>query len=100
MDSYDEPHQARSRVRLDLGHSRGVTWHSIGRPSVSTAMCRLRPLIFLAASKPRGPPASVVLTNWLSTTTAVGAASQPSASRAPITSTLTIWVHNPLSRQA
>jgi hypothetical protein len=32
-------------------------------------------LIFLAASKPRGPPASVVLTDWLSTTTAVGAAS-------------------------
>jgi AraC-like DNA-binding protein len=33
--------------------------------------------------KPRGPPASVVLTDWLSTTTAVGAASRPSASRAP-----------------
>ena len=46
------------------------------------------------------PAASVVLTDWLSTTTAVGAASRPSASRALITSTLTIGVHNPLSRQA
>ena len=34
----------------------------------------LAALDFLAASKPRGPPASVVLTDWLSTTTAVGAA--------------------------
>ena len=33
-------------------------------------MCRLRPLIFLPASKPRGPPASVVLTDWLSITPA------------------------------
>jgi hypothetical protein len=60
----------------------------------------LATLIFLAASKPRGPPASVVLTDWLSTTIAVGAASRPSASPAPITRTQTIWVHNPLSRQA
>ena len=80
--------------------SADVIWHSIGRPSVSTATWRLRPLIFLAASKPRGPPAWVVLTDWLSTTTAVGAASRPSASRAPITRTHTIWVDNPLSRQA
>src|SRR5208283_1424688 len=78
----------------------GVTWHSIGKPSVSTAICRLRPLIFLPASKPRGPPASVVLTDWLSTTTAVGAAWRPSSSRAAITSTPMIWVHNPLLRQA
>jgi hypothetical protein len=37
------------------------------------------------ASKPRGPPASVVLTDWLSITPAVGLASRPSASRASMT---------------
>jgi hypothetical protein len=63
--------------------SADVIWHSFGRPSVSTAMCRLRPLIFLAASKPRGPPASVVLIDWLSTTTAVGAASGSERRYAP-----------------
>ena len=90
--------EGRERVAiLDVG---GRDLALIGRPRVSTATCRLRPLIFLAASKPRGPPASVVLTDWLSTTIAVGAASRPSASRAPITRTQTIWVHNPRSRQA
>jgi hypothetical protein len=42
-------------------------------------------LIFLAASNPRGPPASVVLTDWLSITPAVGLSSRPSASRAIMT---------------
>ena len=41
---------------------------------------------FLPASNPRGPPASVVLTDWLSITPAVGDASRPSASRAIMTS--------------
>ena len=31
------------------------------KPSVSTSTCRLRPLIFLPASKPRGPPLSAGL---------------------------------------
>ena len=60
----------------------------------------LAALDFLGGIEAARPPASVVLTDWLSTTTAVGAASRPSASRAPITRTHTIWVHNPLSRQA
>ena len=34
------------------------------RPRVSTTIWRLRPLTFLPASKPFGPPASVVLTDW------------------------------------
>jgi hypothetical protein len=37
---------------------------------------------FLPASKPRGPPASVVLTLWLSMIPAVGDASRPTCSRA------------------
>ncbi len=60
----------------------------------------LAALDFLGGVEPRGPPASVVLTDWLSTMIAVGAPSRPSASRAPITRTQTICVHNPLSRQA
>jgi hypothetical protein len=74
--------------------SAGGIKHSIGRPR-----CRRRlpfaTLDFLAAAKPRGPPASVVLTDWVSTTIAVGA-----ASRAPIARTQTIRIHNQQSRQA
>ena len=47
---------------------------------------RLRPLTLLPASKPRGPPASQVLTDWLSIAPAVGLASRPMVSRACITS--------------
>ena len=88
----------RERVAvLDVGGRDLAFYRQAERIDGDVALAALG---FLAASKPRGPPASVVLTDWLSTTTAVGAASRPSASRAPITRTLTIWVHNPLSRQA
>ena len=46
---------------------------------MSTRAWRLRPLIFLPASYPRGPPASVVLTLWLSRTAAEGLAARPRA---------------------
>ena len=36
------------------------------KPVVSVRIWRLRPLIFLPASYPHGPPASVVLTDWRS----------------------------------
>lgn len=56
------------------------------RPApVSTMWCRLRPFIRLSASKPRGPPASVVLTLWLSTIAAEGMASRPTRSRSSMT---------------
>ena len=42
------------------------------KPKVSTRMCRLRPLIRLPASSPRGPPISVVFTVWLSMMAASG----------------------------
>jgi hypothetical protein len=35
---------------------------------VSVTIWRLRPLTFLSASYPRGPPLWVVLTDWLSMT--------------------------------
>lgn len=44
---------------------------------MSVTRWRLRPETRLPASKPRAPPASVVLTLWLSTTPAVGEASLP-----------------------
>src|SRR5262249_6883322 len=44
----------------------------MSRPRVSTMRCRLRPLTFLWASLPRSPPASVVLTLWVSMIPAVG----------------------------
>jgi len=44
-----------------------------------------RPLIFLPASNPRGPPLSVVFTDGLSMTPAVGLASRPAFSRAAMT---------------
>ena len=52
---------------------------------MSVTIWRLRPLIFLPASNPRGPPLSVVFADWLSMTPAVGLASRPSFSRAAMT---------------
>jgi hypothetical protein len=48
-------------------------------------MWHLRSLIFLAASKPRIPPFSLVLTVWLSMAPAVGEPYFPSYSHASIT---------------
>ena len=56
------------------------------RPSVSTAMCRLRPTTFLPASKPRSP-ADGALIDWLSSTPALGLASRPTRSRSIIRAT-------------
>src|ERR1700726_1024782 len=53
--------------------SAGCTSAPTSKPPVSVTMWRLRPLIFLAASYPRGPPLSVVLTDWVSMTPAHGA---------------------------
>src|SRR5271154_4264819 len=53
------------------------------RPSVSTAMWRLRPTIFLPASYPL-VFASGALTDWLSMTPPVGLASRPTRSRSSI----------------
>jgi len=69
-------------------------------PMVSVRMCRLRPFTFLPASKPRGPPASVVLTDWLSITPALGLASRPAASRTAISRRWLIVCQRPSSRQA
>src|SRR5262245_15024397 len=49
-----------------------VTTTASSRPSVSTAMCRLRPLTFLCTSTPRCSPPSLVATDWLSMLPALG----------------------------
>src|SRR5215831_13457521 len=51
------------------------------KPSVSTTRCRLRPVVFLAMSKPRAWPPSLLLTDWASSTAAEGAGSLPAAIR-------------------
>ena len=51
---------APSRSCMSAGCASAPTSKSV----VSVMTCRLRPLIFFPASKPRGPPASVVLTDW------------------------------------
>jgi len=58
----------------------GVRYAANKWPSVSTARCTLRPRRFLAPSKPAAFPLSGVLcTVRLSSTTALGCASRPSA---------------------
>ena len=66
---------------------------------MSVMMWRLRPVTFLPASYPRGPPLSVVFTLWLSMTPAVGEASRPSRLRAAITRTWLIVCQSPALRQ-
>ena len=80
----DQPRPSRSWMLA------GWTTSRSGRPSVSVSRCRLRPLTFLPASKPRGPPASVVLTLWLSMIPAVGEASRPACSRAAMSRV--VWI--------
>src|ERR1700722_10498536 len=66
--------------------SAGVRLIIKSRPSVSTAMWRLRPAIFLPASYPL-VFASGALTDWLSITPPVGLASRPTRSRSSISAT-------------
>jgi hypothetical protein len=67
---------------LDRG---GVNLHA-EQAAVGIHMAwRLRPITFLPASRPRRPPASVVLTFWLSITAADGCASRPARSRSRTT---------------
>ena len=58
----------RRRRHRDPGYRRREACKPTRWPSVSVTMWRLRPLIFFPASKPRGPPLSVVFTDWLSIT--------------------------------
>jgi hypothetical protein len=60
----------------------------------------LAAVIFFAASKLRGPPASVILTDWLSIIPAEGLGSRPAASRACSNSSKLIRSNTPPSRQA
>src|SRR3954452_19435646 len=69
-------------------------------PSVSTAMCRLRPFSRLAASQPRGPPLSVVFTLWVSMMAAVGLGSRPAPSRSMTRIWWRMLSHTPSRRKA
>jgi hypothetical protein len=63
-------------------------------------MWRLRLLIFLPASSPRGPPLSVVFTDCLSMTPAVGLAWRPAFARMALTSRWLMSANRPLCDQA
>ena len=64
----------------------GCTWTASRKPSVSVTMWRLRPLMRLPASMPRGPPLSVVGTLWLSMMPTEGTRLRPARWRARATS--------------
>ena len=79
-----------------------VTTTSKIRPVVSTAMCRLRPLTFLALSQPRVAlgTVSAARTDWESITAAVGWGVRPAAVRTWARSTSCSRAKVPSSRQA
>ena len=69
---------------------------------VSTAMCRLRPLTFLALSQPRVAfgTVSAARTDWESITAAVGSAFRPAAALTSVRSWSCSRAKVPSSRQA
>ena len=66
--------------RVSIVHRRDRYRDSQQQPSVSTAMFRFRPVIFLPPSYPRLPLRSLVLTLWLSMLAALGSISSLGAS--------------------
>jgi len=58
-----------------------VTTTAKSSPSVSTTMCRFRPLSRFPPSYPCPPPISVALTVWLSMLPALGVGSRPACRR-------------------
>jgi hypothetical protein len=71
-------------------------------PVVSTAMCRLRPLTFLALSQPRLAlgTVSAARTDWESMTAAVGCGWRPAATLTRVRSSACSRAKVPSSRQA
>jgi hypothetical protein len=94
------PQRTQQRHRtvriLDVGL---VHPHGEQNPSVSVTIWRLRPLMRLPASNPRGPPLSVVGTLWLSIMPALGAGFRPCLWRARATSWALIRCQVASSRQ-
>ena len=62
------PRKSRGVPRVDDRRVlNGIFWVlRSGAPWADLRMWRLRPFTFLPASNPRGPPLSVVFTDWLS----------------------------------
>ena len=80
--------------------SAGETQAASNRPPALTRMWRFITTSFLPPSYPFVPPVSLVLTDWLSMTAAVGEASHPSRSRSSITRRWLIRSNRPVSRHA
>jgi hypothetical protein len=88
------------RGRANLRHQQPPVRVHLGASRACRQVWRLRPLTFFPASYPRGPPASVVFTLWLSITAADGLASRPDRSRSSATKWWFIASHTPASRNA
>ncbi len=91
-----DPLRSPSRSGTDASWTR----IDIGDPCGSTVMGRLRPLIFLPASDPAGPPLSVVATDWRSIAAAAGSCERPSCSRAGSRRASSIRSKTPVFRHA
>ena len=88
------------RGRTDLDDEQPPVRVEHGASEACRQAWRLRPLTFLPASYPRGPPASVVFTLWLSITAADGLASRPDRSRSSMMRWWFTASHTPASRKA
>ena len=86
---HDDTQQQPLRVHRDVVSGFGLA-----------EIAGLRPMTVLAASQPRGPPASVVFTLWLSIMAAVGLGSCPVASRSRTTRWWRMLSHTPALRNA
>ena len=73
---------------------------TVGVPSASTAMCRLRPLPFLPAWWPPGPPLSAAFADRLSMEAPVGMGERPAHCRARSRSRFGTCSGSPPSRHA
>jgi hypothetical protein len=95
---------ARRRLRFDQANVRSTTQRRGSKNKAFGGVGSLDDLqgpVIFSAAYPRGPPDSVVLTDWLPITTpALGLAPRPAASRTSISSTWLIVCHKPLSLQA
>ena len=90
--------RAASRSRTEAA----VITTASTRPMASTAMCRLRPLTFLALSQPRAAfgTVSAARTDWESMIAAVGSVYRPAADLTRSRSASCSRVKVPSSRQA
>jgi len=94
------PHLLQQRFgRIAILHVGGEHHQSPDQAQRVDEQVPLAPAYFLGPVPAMDPPFSVVLTLWLSTTTALGVGSRPSRTRSRSRSTARIFSQRPSSRQ-